>query len=114
MMVRFSKPEEFIAELEKEMLPGTCNIDRRIVRITYIRRPSKLSPNIQHISVVATARVVGEIYRLEHYSGDVWQIEEQDAPVYDKARSVYQYIEESCRRLGLEARAGVFEDEGSK
>jgi len=105
MAVLFNSPEEFLEELSKDK----DEVYRKIVRITYLSRPSKASPNISHLSVVATARVAGEIYRLERYCGDIWRIEEQDKPVRDKAVAALTQLEEGCTKLGLEVRAGTYE-----
>jgi len=105
MAVLFNSPEEFLEELSKDK----DEIYRKIVRITYLSRPSKVSPNISHLSVVATARVAGETYRLERYCGDIWRIEEQDRSVQEKAKAAFYELRVGCHKLGLEVRAGTYE-----
>lgn len=101
--VKFSHPDDFLEELERDKE----KVDRGIVRLVYSFTASKLSPNIQHLSVVATALVAGQVYRLEAYCGDLWRIEDQDQPVHDKGMSVKKQIEYGCARLGLEVRGGA-------
>jgi len=79
------------------------------VRLTNFYRPSQRVPSIQHLSVVATARVGRDIIRLEVYCGDLWHLD-RDQPVLDRAKALHTTIEEGCARLGLEVRAGVIED----
>lgn len=106
-MVRFSDPKEFLEELAKDR----DHVERRIVRLTNLYRPSQRVPSVQHLSVVATARVGREVVRLEVYCGDFWYLDkEKDQKVLDKAKALHTTIEEGCARLGLEVRAGVLED----
>jgi hypothetical protein len=107
MPVLFNSPEAFLEELGKDK--DEDEVHRRIVRLTYLSRPSKMSANISHLYVVATARVAGETYRLECYCGDIWRIEVQDKPVQEKVESVCNQVMEGCAKLGLEVRAGVSE-----
>ena len=102
-VVNFSHPEDFLEELEKDK----DKVDRGIVRLVYSFTPSKLSPNIQHLSVVATALVAGQVYRLEHYCGDLWHIESQDNPIHEKGKRIKRLIEERCAALGLEVQGGA-------
>lgn len=104
--VKFSYLDDFLDELEKDK----DKVDRGIVRLVYSFTPTKISPNIQHLSVVATARVAGQVYHLEVYCGDLWRIEGQDQAVRDKGKKVKKEIEEGCARLGLEVRGGSIEE----
>ena len=101
--VKFSVPEEFLEELGKEL------VDRGLVRITHLSRPTKISPNIHHLSIVATAKVAGDILRLERYCGDIWNIGSQDVKVKDEAEAIKRKILEGCAALHLEVRGGVLE-----
>ena len=105
-VVNFSHPEDFLEELEKDK----DQVDRGIVRLVYSFTPSKLSSNISHLSVLATALVAGQVYRLEHYCGDLWRIESQDKPVHDKGTRIKRLIEERCAALGLEVRGGAIQE----
>ncbi len=104
-MVKFNSAQEFLKELEKDK----DKVERRIVRLVYVWVPSRLSSNIQHLSVVATARVEGLVYRLDRYCGDVWQIDGQDEPVKKKAEETSKLLSDGCAALGLEVRNGLFE-----
>lgn len=101
--VNFNEPEDFLAELDK----GKEKVDRGLVRLVYSFTLSKASPNIHHLSVIATALVAGLVYRLETYCGDLWNIPSQDQAVRDKGKKTTEQIAEGCARLGLEVRGGV-------
>ena len=58
--VRFTIPDEFLAELEKDQ----PLVQRGIVRITHLYRDSTLSPLIRPRSVVATTRIGDDVVRL--------------------------------------------------
>jgi hypothetical protein len=104
--VMFNSVEEFIAELEKD----AAKVDRQIVRITNLSEGTNISPNIQHVSVFATYTVEGQIIILKRYCGDIWRLGQQrDKEVLAKAKEHLKTIEEACRRLKLEARAGAIQ-----
>ena len=105
-IVKFNAPEEFLAELTKDV----ALVDRQIVRATNLYRQSTYSPGVQHLSVVATARVGSDIVRLDLYCGDLWHIERQDTPVTAKAERMRRALAEGCARLGLEVRAGMLDE----
>ena len=112
-VVKFNVVDEFIAELEKEIGPGFCNIERGIVRVSYLNRETAVSPNIRHLLVVATAKLfTGDIMRLQSYCGQIWNMEDQDKPVLQNAEEKLNKIREACQKLGLEVRAGAFEESG--
>lgn len=106
-MVRFNEAKEFLAELAKDR----DHVERRIVRLTNLYRPSPRVPSIQHLSVVVTTRVGRELVRLEAYCGDLWNLG-RDQSALDKAKAIHQIIEDGCASLGLEVRAGVLDEEG--
>ena len=104
MKVKFNQADEFLAELEKDSL----FINRRIVRLTNLYEASKLSPNIQHVTFLATYAIDNTIVELRRYCGDIWGInQESDDKVLNKAKNSEQKIENACKRLGLEARSGT-------
>ena len=74
--VKFSAPDDFLEELAKDKE----KVDRGIVRLVYSFTPTNISPNIQHLSVVATALVAGQVYRLETYCGDLWASRARTSP----------------------------------
>ena len=105
--VKFNDADEFLEELGKNL----GKVEQNIVRLTFSFTPSKLTPNIRHLQVLATAQVGRDILRLEHYCGQVWEIGTQDTPVQEEAGRVHKQLEEGCERLGLEVRAGVLEED---
>jgi hypothetical protein len=104
-MVRFNDVDEFLENLDKDRQ----HVERRVVRVTNLYRASKLTPSIQHLSVVATARVAGEIVRLEVYCGDLWHLGRDDA-IIAKATTIQRTLADECARLDLDVRAGVIAD----
>jgi hypothetical protein len=104
--VHFSVPDDFLEELAKDR----DRVHRGIVRVAYRVTPGRASPNISHLSVVATALVEGQVYRLEAPCGNLWHIGEEDRAVQEKAEKIRERIEEACRQLGLEIRGGVLSE----
>lgn len=100
--VKFSDPEDFLEELAKDKE----KVDRGIVRLVYSFNPSTHGITT-HLSVVATALVGTQLYRLETYCGDLWRIESPDQPVHEKGSAVKEAIAAGCAKLGLEVRGGA-------
>lgn len=101
--VQFSAPSEYIDELTKD----ANLVYRHIVRVTNLLTAA-LSPNIKRVSVVATAEVKGDIYRLDHYCGDLWGINNNtDQATIAAAKQVQAQLSEALTPLGLEIRAGL-------
>lgn len=108
MKVKFNQVEEFCEELEKD----APLIDRQIVRCSKLWETSKLSPNIRHLSFLATCTVKGQLVELRRYCGDIWGINlEADERVEDKAKETNKTIDKVCGLLKLEVRAGHIEEE---
>lgn len=103
--VRFTIPDEFLAELEKDQRL----VQRGIVRITHLYRDSTFSPIIRHLSVVATTPIGDDIVRCECYCGDLWQMTDNDKKVIARAAQLRRELEEGCARLALHVRAGIVE-----
>lgn len=103
--VKFNDVDEFCEELARD------GPDRDIVRLTYLFKTSRLSPNIRHVLVVATCTVQGQIVRLERYVGDVWGLSATDEEVMEKALQTKNRLHERCKKLNLNVRAGVLEDQ---
>lgn len=119
-MVKFNDLVEFLEEIGKT-LPAS-----KIVRVTNLYTASSISPSIKLLSVVATARVEflqesggtrEEIIRLDRFVGDFWALEkptESEAAtqriLLEKAKAIQQKIEEYCTKIGLEVRAGIYDD----
>ena len=107
MKVIFNQVEEFIAELEKD----AGQVERNLIRCTKLFEPSYLSPTIRLVSIFSTYSVDGQVITLTCYWGDTSGINrEKDGEVIAKADGYLKTIEEACKRLGLEARAGVLKE----
>jgi len=111
MLIKFTNPQEFIDELDKDRY----HIERRIVRLTALYTPSKSVPTIYVVKVIATAKLQwGDIIRLEHFLGDYWSSFPEDDKinkgVLQRRDDVYRQIEEACKRFDLEIRAGTYEE----
>jgi hypothetical protein len=102
--VVFYQVEEFLAELEKD----ATRVDRRIVRITKLSEEAKISTGINHVSVFATYTVEDQLITLKCYCGDTSGLsKERDGETIGKANKYIKTIEEACKHLKLEARAGA-------
>jgi len=110
MIIKFTDPSEFLQEVEKDR----PYIERKIVRLTTHWIPSKASPSIFLVSVVSTAKLEwGDIIRLEKFVGDYWRgLEKENKGTLQKKDEIYHQIEEACKQLDLEVRAGVYEEGG--
>ena len=116
--VKFNAVDEFIEELKKSQ-PWP-----RIVRLTYLSRQSSVSPNIRHLFVVSTFvatawlspdKPIETLVRLDKFCGDTWGLNtEEDKKVQEQAEVVVKQIEDACREVGYEVRAGVFEEAGHR
>lgn len=95
MKVIFNSPEEFMEELEKT-IP-----EKGIVRLTFVFKPSSISPSIESEYVVGTAIAGGYLVRLDVYCGDT---------LSRRAVAVMQALKDKAKELNLEVRAGVFEE----
>ena len=103
-IVQFNNVEEFLTELTTDL----AQLDRRLVRVTNLYQQSTQTPIIQYVSVVATARVAGDILRLDVHCSELWNVDTQhNAPVLKKVEAVQQRIRASCVQLGMEVRAGL-------
>lgn len=101
-MVQFNDINEFLDELEKDR----DHIQRGIVRITNQYRTSRLTASIQHLTVVATTRISGELVKLNVYCGDLWGLG-KDQPILEKAQDLQRTLVEKCTALSLEVRSGL-------
>ncbi len=99
--VRFSAPEEFVRELTRDQ----AQVARHLVRVTYLTTPSKTLP-IVYVSLVATAVVAGDLYRLDYYCGELWNLPEPDAPTRAKAGRIKDQLELDLTAAGFEVRSG--------
>ena len=99
--VEFANPSEFLSELRKDKR----HVDRRIVGVAECRRAIAMSP-VLLVSVVATARVGADIYRVECICG----IECNDRRVLAKMYEQIKNLRNSCASLGLDVRSGTLEE----
>lgn len=104
--VEFASPSEFLAELRKD----SRHVDRGIVRVAECRRSSAMSP-VLLMSIVGTARVGADIYRVECVCGVLCGSEVNDRRVLAKMRKQLMSLRNSCASLGLNVRSGTFEDD---
>lgn len=104
-VVRFNRPEEFIEELRKdrELVP------RRVVYLTLLVQPAKVIP-IRYLSVVGTAEVGFDVYRLERYCGDLWDFPQPDGATKAAADQVMQLLQQELTAIGFCIRSGVLGD----
>lgn len=103
--VEFATPSEFLAELRKD----SRHVDRRIVRVAECRRTSAIS-SVLLVSVVGTARVETDIYRVERVCGVLCGIEINDRRVLAKMHKLLKNLWSGCAGLGLDVRSGAMED----
>jgi len=104
--VRFTSVEEFIEELKKER----GNIHLKIVRLTNLFSPIPNLAPIKSLTVVATVKVRDDIIRLTRYCGQIWDMEGQDKDTHERAEAARKRIEEAAKTLGIEIRAGIWEE----
>ncbi|MEZ8221335.1 hypothetical protein GG496_001505 [Candidatus Fervidibacteria bacterium JGI MDM2 JNZ-1-D12] len=105
-MVKFVDLDAFIKELEKDW----HNVERRIVRITRVERPS--SRGAVNVVLFATARLMnGDILKLEYFVGQVWpKYPEYSAITERNFAEAKQQLEKAIADLNLEVRDGIFEE----
>lgn len=121
MKVKFSGVDDWIAELDAELTDvrrGTA-IEHRIVdgiaRVCCVRIPSKLSPNIWHVTVVAGYRPTkrpDEIVELAVYLGDDWGADFKKPDEKSAGERANELIERLVGELAereLQRRGGTFE-----
>src|SRR5262252_8263153 len=99
--VRFNDPGEFADEL-RAGVP-----EMRILRLTKQFQMTQFA--FRHLYAIATFLRKGEIIRLEHYCGQIWGIE-FDRKFLHKADAILDDLTKIAEELGLEVRAGVYEE----
>lgn len=103
--VEFASPSEFLAELRKD----SRHVDRGIVRVAECRRASTVS-SVRLVSVVGTACVGADMYRVECVCGVLCGIEAADRRVLAKMHKQRKSLRNSCAGLGLEIRSGMLKE----
>jgi len=107
LKVKFNMVKEFC----EEILNDKDNIDRKIVRVTKSFTPSRMSPNIHIVSLLAGYSVSNQLVYLNRYCGEIWGINtESDKKIADKAEVGIDEITSVCLEAGLEIRAGLLEN----
>jgi len=101
--VRFNDAEEFAAELSRE------KPNDNILRLTKQYQQSKDSPHIHYVSVLGSFVRDGQIIKMTTYCGDYWG-KGTDRSAVDRADKVMMELEQVARELGVEVRAGVYEE----
>ena len=103
--VEFASPSEFLAELRKD----SRHVDRGIVRVAECRRASSVS-SVLLVSIVGTAHVGADMYRVEYVCGVLCGLEVADRLVLGQMRSKLKSLRNNCIDLGLDVRSGVVEE----
>jgi hypothetical protein len=109
MAVLFTDTGEYLEELGTER----DNVKRGIVRITKRAAPATgLGGVVTHVTVESAARIDGgDLVRFRGYVGDLWG-HANDAAVQERATALAAEVEAGVKALGLEVRAGLFEELG--
>lgn len=105
LRVRFTEPREFVDELRTDV----ALIERGVVRLTQQARPT-YNGAVVRVSVVAGAIVDGRPVILDRYIGELWGMPDADEGVNRNAAQAVTWLEGQLRELGLQARAGVLEE----
>ena len=119
MIIRFNQVEEFIEELKKEY--PNPKIPCYILRLTcsYQYQSNGVNPNalkpapIKIGTVIATIKSASkeDIIRLERYCGEYWGADfKGDETTKANVETAFKSIEDACKELGIEVRAGIFEE----
>ncbi len=104
MTVQFSNLEEFLGELGKDL----SVIDRGILRVTSVFKPSAVAPSVSDVFVVASVSVFGTPLQLKIYAGEYWGNAYSQEPL-EKANIVTDQIRRFASDNGLEVRSGLVE-----
>ncbi len=105
MTVLFGDVDSFLEDLEKDL----DHVERKIVRCAYLRQP--IAKVYERVSVAATARVAGEIIRMEIAIGDRMPNGPEDVnrEVESLAEATVERVEKFCAANELEVRGGMLE-----
>jgi hypothetical protein len=114
MLVRFSDPDEFVAELARD--PHA--VARKLVRVTSSRYPV-MNAAVTRLTVVAGAKVLSQtvgadgeghdLVELTAFVGDLWGQEANDNPVLEKAQALMEDLEAKLTVHGFTTAAGRYE-----
>lgn len=104
LTVRFTDPDEYLAELERDVFA----VERKIVRVTKLARQSR-SGAYSVAFVRAGAIVEGRPVLFESVIGTLWGFGPGDDEVQRKLDELVQRLEVGITTLGLEPRPGILE-----
>lgn len=104
LRVRFSDPGEFVEELEADLEL----VERKIVRLTALKRPAGPNGVLERVTMHAGAIVSGRPVILERHIGDLWGAKADD-DVLSAGRKALQDLEVELKKRGLEVRPGTLE-----
>lgn len=107
--VKFTSAQEFIDELGKEFGEVPTS-PYTILRLTNLFSPIPRLAPIKTLTFVATIKVGNDIIRLDRYCGDIWNMERTDKDAYERAGATRNQVEEAAKKLGIEVRAGIWEE----
>lgn len=101
---RYTEPAEFLADLERDK----AEVEGNLVRLTKIARPVP-DLAVTRVAVLASVIMRGRLAVLEMYVGDLAGLGTDDA-VQEAADKVIRVLEEGVADMGLELRAGLYEE----
>lgn len=119
-VVLFNDQGEFIEEVKRDAF----SVLGKVVRLTKRYTRSKVSPQIQAVSVIAGYELLHgsevslpTVVRLEKHVGEVWggvpgPVNEVSAKTQERAEAVMDEVQKACEGLGLEVRAGMVYEAG--
>ena len=113
--VQFSTVDEFLEELERDLAPGS---DRVVVR-GIVRLGNQHDPFIGgrrcyvRASYVSDQAVIGirrsvQLVELVEYVGSVMGVQDADERTLERLESVATAVRQTCERLNLECRDGMY------
>ncbi len=111
--IRFNIVKEFLEELKKEAQAGGEYGDVRdgIVRVTVSYVPSRVTPNVSHVTILASfVTTRGHLVKLSHPVGELWGVGKGDEETRARASETLKALEDGIIALGLQVRAGTFEE----
>lgn len=106
--VKFQSEHEFLEEIVKD----ADLIERGIVRLTYLQKPTPASP-FRQLYLIGTFSVglqlppCSQIVRLDRYYGELTGDPTYDKPVYEAAAAGHGAISSVCKENDLEIRPGI-------
>lgn len=104
LTVRFTEPDEYLAELERDVFA----VERKIVRVSRLYR--RASSGAYSVALVRAGAIVeGRPILFERLVGTLWGFGPGDDETQAKLDELVAELERGIDRLGLQARPGVLE-----